>query len=73
MQLHPEFAYTLGGPFTPDQAALIVPSADPTGDANGLPTELEQTLPPERADADASSSLESGDHDANTCPYCAGI
>jgi len=58
MQLNPEFAYALGGPFTRDQAALIVPSADSDKQANRLSPGLEQTPQPEAdrcADAGASS------------------
>jgi len=70
MQLNPEFAYAVGGPFTPDQAALVVSTADPTGHGNGQPSAHEQArfLEAEQiAKAGEAGPPEEGDHD--TCPY----
>ena len=70
MQLNPELAYAMGGPFTSDQAALIVPSADSDDKANRLSSRLEQSPQPGAdrcADAGASSSPDENDDD--TSPY----
>ena len=76
MQLDPEIAYALGGPFTPDQVAIILCRADLTRPANDQLWALELAQLPE---ADRLAELgfphppEEDDHDADTCPYRAGI
>ena len=73
MQLNPEIAYALGGPFTTDQAALIVSGV---ADAIDQPPAVELT---ELPDPDRPTGvilphpIEEDDHDADTCPYRAGI
>ena len=47
MQLDPEIAYALGGPFTPDQVAIILSRADLTRPANDQLWALELAQLPE--------------------------
>ena len=70
MQLDPEIAYALGGPFTPDQVAIILSRADLTRPANDQLWALELAQLPE---ADRLAELgfphppQEDDHDADTC------
>jgi len=73
MQLHPELAYAVGGPFTADQAALVVSSADPTGHGNDQPSALEQARFLESAQIAEAGARPSAEGDHDTCPYRAGI
>jgi hypothetical protein len=75
MQLNPEIAYALGGPFTPDQVAILT-RADLTRPAGDRQWTLEPAQLPEAdrlAELGSLSLPEEEDaHDADTCPYRAG-
>ena len=73
MRLNPEIAYALGGPFTADQAALIVSGvADASDQPQGV--ELTEVPDPDRpAGVSLPDVMVEDDHDSDTCPYCAGI
>ena len=73
MRLSPEIAYALGGPFTTDQAALIVSGVVHAIDQPPA-VELTELPDPDRATGvSLPDPTEEDDHDSDTCPYCAGI
>jgi len=76
MQLDPDIAYALGGPLTPDQRALILTRADLTRPADHQRWALELarlTDAARRAELGFPGPREEDDHDADTCPFRAGI
>jgi len=74
MQLNPEIAYALGGPFTTDQAALIVSSVADHAIDQPPAVELTEVPDPDRpTGVSLPDPIEEDDHDSDTCPYCAGI